>query len=230
VILLSLACGLTGSAVPEVEHYPQPTLTVEAGEFLKDFCPPNEYGVRACHPQSLPARLGCEQVRDPGDVLGGLEPAYPIKVCLSSPPEVELNEGEYLYNEGCSRPAYVRYLILDRDETRRLGTLEEMRQAYAPITTEEEALSYAVAVTGLGVRYGIDPPRGWRYFVDELQDTHVRRTTEGYLVHLYDYQFCGCGPHTTYAVDVLVTEDGQARETSRVKAFEDPAEDDLCVD
>ena len=55
-------------------------------------------------------------------------------------------------------------------------------------------------------------------------------TADGYLVHLFNYQFAGCGPHTTSAFDLLVTGTGEVRELSVKGMFEDPAEDTLCID
>ena len=115
-------------------------------------------------------------------------------------------------------------------QLRILKSIGDLGQTYAPIESEDEALSYALAATGLGVRYGLTAQTDLRYFVNRLEDTNVQQIPQGYQVHLFDYKVCGCGPHPTYAVDVLVTNDGQVRELNREKIYEDPAEDGLCVD
>lgn len=230
VVMLTLACSFGLGRAPRVENHPQPTLTVETQVFEDAGCPA-ESGYQRCPPESPLGKLGCDQIRPPGNLLGGLDPAYPLNVCLiTRTPDEQPDESEYLYSDGCLLRDYVRYVIWRQGEFRLLKSLADLQQVYAPIESEEEALSYALAATGLGVRYGLEAPRGYRYFVDELEDTHVAATEAGYLVHLYGYRLCGCGPHTTYTVDVLVSRDGQVSQGDRQPVYEDPAEDDLCVD
>ncbi len=175
--------------------------------------------------------LGCAEIRLPGEVLGGLQPAYPLRACLAAhQPGERLAEGEFIYREGCLISDYIRYVVINDGGFVLLKSLADLQQAYAPIESEVEALSYALAASGLGVRYGLTSQPDLRYFVDQLEDTHVETVPQGYQVRLFDYKLCGCGPHPTYAVDVLVTSDGQLRELGREKIYEDPAEDKLCVD
>jgi hypothetical protein len=231
ILVITSACAALGLGLPEVENHPQPTLAVTLEAFQEAGCPPNEYGFETCPTESPLGRLGCEQLRDPGDMIGGLEPQLPIKICLVYGRGAErLPVGEYLYNEGCSMPMYVRYAIQRDGQLQVLKSEQDMQAVFAPIESEDEALSYAIAVTGLGVRYGLEARRGLRYLTDKLEDTYVTATPDGYLVHLFDYRLCGCGPHTTYSVDVLVSREGQVQELSREPAYEDPEEDGLCVD
>jgi hypothetical protein len=58
----------------------------------------------------------------------------------------------------------------------------------------------------------------------------VETTGDGYIVHVFDYQFFGCGPHYYYAVDLNVTPDGRVGEISRTPIFRDPRLDGLCQD
>ena len=50
---------------------------------------------------------------------------------------------------------YVRYAIMQDGQLKVLKSIADLQQAYAPIESEDEALSYALAATGLGVRYGL---------------------------------------------------------------------------
>jgi hypothetical protein len=127
-------------------------------------------------------------------------------------------------------PQLARYVIERDGQFELLETQQNLKQAYAPIISETEALSYAIASTGLSAYFGFEAPRGFRYFVDKLEDSHVVATSQGYLVYLYDYQLCGCGPHTTSYVELEVLASGEIKETGRIPVFEDPEQDGLCVD
>lgn len=229
-VLLMPACQLATLNLPSVKNHAQPEVRSELAALDDSGCR-EQYGRWICPPESTLGQLGCEQIRPPGDVLGGLQPAYPIRACLVlRDASQRLAEGEFIYRDGCLMGEYIRYVILADGEFRLLKSLADLQQTYAPIETEAEALSYALAASGLGVRYGITAERDLRYFVDQLEDTYVKTVPQGYQVHLFDYKLCGCGPHPTYAVDVLVTGDGQVQELSREKIYEDPTEDKLCVD
>jgi hypothetical protein len=228
--LLAPACRLFQPELPEVINYPQPEFSASSTAFGETGCR-EQYGRWICPPESALGRLGCEQIRPVGDVMSGLQPGYPLYVCLvQGEAGKPLAEDEYIYREGCLMVEYVRYAILEDGELRLLKSLADLQQTYAPIETESEALSFALAASGLGVRYGITAQPDLRYFVDQIEDSHVEESPQGFQVHLFDYQLCGCGPHPTYAVNLLVTKDGQVQELSREKIYEDPAEDKLCVD
>ena len=124
----------------------------------------------------------------------------------------------------------MRYVIWRNGEFLLLKNGADLQRAFAPIESEVEALSYAIAATGLGARYGLEKESGLRYFTDELEDTSVQRSNESYRVRLFDYHLCGCGPHTHYSVDIQVRLDGGVEELSRQPLYEDPEEDGLCID
>jgi hypothetical protein len=80
---------------------------------------------------------------------------------------------------------------------------------------------------GLGAYYGLELNPRYNYFVDTVEDTYVERWTDGYLVHLFDYEwpFCGSrGQHLveTWAVDLHVTFQGYLQEVSEVTVYEIP--------
>lgn len=228
--MFTSACSSAGK-LPVVQNYNPPSLIVEGIPPETAGCEVNEYSQTICSPESPLGQLGCNELAIAGDFLGGLEPGLPLGLCLVvQPPGNSLPSGEYIYREGCMLPRYVRYVIQKDGQFQVLHSLDELKAIYAPITSENEALSYALAATGQSAYYGQIATKGWRYFVNQLEDTHVVATDKGYLVYLYDYQLCGCGPHTTEYVEVLVTSDGEIEETGRTPAFEDPEQDGLCVD
>ena len=230
ILSLVTGCNLGSLFLPEVQNHPQPTMHVQLEAPWEQGCPRDDSGW-GCLPGSPLNDLGCSSVQPPGDLLGGLDPSYPIHLCLTRPePGSALDRSAFLYKEGCLATIYVRYAIWRDGEFELIQSGEELAAVYAPITSPEEALSFALASTGLGARYELEPLKGYRYFVDELQDTHVVEVDDGYKVLLYDYKLCGCGPHTTYAVEVSVSRDGVVQEVSRQEVYEDPDEDGLCVD
>lgn len=227
-------------ATPRFLNHPQPDMAVSFHAFEDVGCPPNEHGFRYCSSDSPLATLGCDQIRRPSDLFGGLEPSYPIAFCLVEPyrdtaepgrANAEMiAEGEYFYNIGGIYPMYVRYVIFRDGQFHLIKTEDEFRDIFAPVETAGEALSYALAVRNLSAYYGLDFKPTYEYFVDEIEDTHVDTVAGGYLVHLYYYERFGCGPHITYAVDVYITTEGYIEEIGRKPAHKDPAEDGLCVD
>jgi len=235
ILLLSLACRLGGLARPEVTHYPQPDLAVELEPFRQAGCTADEYDRWTCPEASPLNALGCDALIKPNELLGGLDPAYPLALCRYMP--IQHGESprgsptdEFIYNDGCLAASYVRYAIQKDGQFQLVKTQRDLKATYAPIESPDEALSYALASSSLEARYNLETPLGYRYQVNKLEDSHVVETGTGYEVLLYHYKVCGCGPHTTSAVLLQVTGEGDIQEIERTPAFEDPKEDGLCVD
>lgn len=184
------------------------------------------------------AALGCNEIGPPSNLLGGLEPRYPIAICTiqyipgdgSEELIAEIESGQYIYYTGGLFGTYIRYVIQQNGEFVLLKTEEEFRKVFAPIESADEALSYALAVRNLSAAYGIEYFHGYEYEVDTIEDTYVTPEADGYLVHLFYDQVFGCGPHWTYAVDVHVSVKGNVEEVSNTALFRDPNLDELCVD
>jgi hypothetical protein len=223
---------------PEFIHHPQPELTVDVSVFEDAGCPQNEYGGLICSDDSPLADLGCDLIAAPSEFMGGLDPAYPIAKCYFQSLlhyddwdliyQVE-DEGS-VYSYGGLDLVYMRYVIYKDGEFELIKTLDEMQNIFAPIASPAEALGYALATDDYFAYYGIEYDRDLRYLVDVVEDTHVEEVDDGYLVQLYYYRSYGCGPHTTSAVDLFVTYDGQVEEVNWEGVIEDPEEDKLCMD
>lgn len=217
---------------PEVRNHPAPNFKVTSIVALKESgCAVDDLGRTTCPPDSALGRLGCDDLALAGDYLGGLNPSHPINICwvLGSGGNF-LAEEAYVYRTGCLLPRYARYVIERDGGFVLIRSEDELRKVYTPITSRDEALSYALAATGLSAYFGFEAPNGFRYFVDQLEDSHVVETDQGYLVYLFDYKLCGCGPHTTSYVEVFVSADGSIEERERSPLFEDPEQDQLCID
>ncbi len=208
-----------------------PTAAIENSPFDQSSCPVDDSGRNVCPSDSPLGQLGCEWIAAPDEALSDLEPPYPINICwLRGYGGQFLTSEEYIYRTGCMLPQYARYVVQRQGQFVLLGSLPELQEAYAPISSEQEALSYALAATGLQAFVDFEAPPNYRYFVESVKDSQAILTDQGYLVNLYDYQLCGCGPHTTFAVEVLIKVNGSVEETSRTPAFEDPEQDSLCID
>ncbi|MFO7698451.1 MAG: hypothetical protein R6X16_15030 [Anaerolineae bacterium] len=241
-LLFMLCACLLGCGGPTFVNYTPPKMPPPPAGLVSladEQCPPTEYGRRDCLPGSALAELGCDVVSLPDDLLGGLDPAYPLLVCEIHPllhdDLPEIMEGleasaDYLLRGGGMWPVFTRYVIQDGDSLRLLGNPAAMQAAYAPIVSPEEALSYALAVTGDRALYGLRRESGLAYAVDALEDTHVSETDDGYAVLLYHHQVFGCGPHWTSAVEVLVQPDCSWSQARTWDVFRDPDQDGLCVD
>ncbi len=218
----------------KVTNHPKPDLKVDTEIFTNAGCPLNKYGYQGCLDNSPLASLGCDSILEPTNLLGALQPSYPLILCLVEPVGTAItqmvNDGNYFVNIGCQRPMFVRYVIFQNNEYQLIKNEQEFREVFNPIESPNEALSYALAVTGLSAYYGLEEDTGYRYFVDLIEDTHVVETERGYEVLLYKYIACGCGPHTTSAVSILVTPQGQLNQIDMMLVFEDPKEDKLCID
>lgn len=243
IIALSLVlvgCSLFGLQRPKVVNHAPPNLAVDMTAFRDAGCAPGAYGW-TCAEDSPVAAVDCDWVGEPSARLGGLDPAYPLMRCdiypytgkhAGDPDSVaQIEAGGYFYNDGCMSPAYVRYIAAHDGEFQVLATVADLQALFAPITSADEALSYALAATDYSAYYGLTVEPGYDYFEKTLEDTHVTEADDGtYTVHLFAYQFCGCGPHVTSSVAVRVSGDGQITKGAFAPAFKDPAEDGLCVD
>ena len=236
-----LLLALTGcQQAPRFVNHERPAWTVHFAAFENVGCPADQHGQRICEPDSPMAALGCDRIREPTSLLGALEPAYPVPLCLIDPwrqaqgPTEEqqsiMDEGTYVYATGCLAPTFVRYIVLRDGQFRLLATEEELRATFAPIASPDEALSYTLALTGRSARYGQEYNRNLDYSAEMIEDTHVTASGDGYTTHLFRYQLCGCGPHPTIAESYRITRDGDVDRLSATAVFRDPEEDDLCVD
>jgi hypothetical protein len=100
-----------------------------------------------------------------------------------------------------------------------LGVMR-LQEIFAPVESTDEALSYAMAMTSLSARYDLDPNANVDYLVDLIEETHVVETPDGYLVSLFDSdRKMGCDDHSFYAVQLLVTREGDVREVERQEIY-----------
>lgn len=233
------------AAFPRFINHTPPELAVDFEAFERECGPLGKHGVVTCKPETGPlAALECDEISGPpSDLLGALDPAYPIAYCTTRDGEktdgvewVWLGDyayspqGDYFYVAGCMLHGYERYVVFRDTQFVLIETEDEFRGLFAPIETADEALSYVLAVTGLNAYYGLELDSEYEYFVDVIEDTHVDPVADGYVVHLFQEEICGCGPHPTSAVDFHVTPEGFVRQIRLEAIYKDPAQDNMCID
>jgi len=129
---------------------------------------------------------------------------------------------------GCACPM-PRLFVVARDGgvesvTDRAG----LQRLVAPIESDAEALSYAVAVTGFFVlREG--PSHHVDLATEHLDTTFVRREGEDFRVHLFTAKTCGCERDFLAWTDYLVTREGEVRALESELVFTVPGESS-CVE
>ena len=221
-LAVCLVMFLTACSVePKFINHSAPNLTVSFDVFNND---------------EVLADFGCDEIQAPSNLIGGLEPSYPIAICAIRPDAVseelraEIDSGQFFYYTGGLFGSYVRYVVHQNSEFVLLKTEEEFRRLFAPIESSEEALSYVLAVKNLSAYYGLKHDPAYKYEVNTIEDTYITPDSDDFLVHLFYDQVFGCGPHWTSEVDVRVSIEGHVEEIASKPIFRDPNLDELCVD
>ncbi len=217
---------LQGKSEEKIISHPAPELKVNTDYFTEKGC----YDNPACLPDELKnIPFPVESINKPNDILGGLEPELPIALAISMgfTPEEEVPS---VYVHRCMAHQYVRYLVYYNDKIHLVDSAEGLAAIYAPIDSPLEALSFAVAATGLSAQYDLDQYANLDLYAAQIEETYVSETGDGYLVHLFDSYLCGCGPHIVQSVDVTVTREGKISLSEAVDAYSDPKLDGLCID
>jgi hypothetical protein len=204
--------------------YPKPELSVD-DKILRDLeCPLQSWGEQYCSSyddQGQSESQGCYSISSTDSLLGGLQPSYPMAICSTG-------DGKNVYQAGCRITFGVSYIIEREGKYKKIDSLSKLKAVFAPIDTEVEALSYAIAATGYSAFYEKTTSPDFEYFVEVLENTHVEIHDKEYIVRLYDYSICGCLQHETIAVDVAVNRTGNIREVYREVVYRDAFE--ICGD
>ncbi|HPT20151.1 MAG TPA: hypothetical protein PLJ25_08800, partial [Methanothrix sp.] len=121
--------------------------------------------------------------------------------------------------EGCMMPLFRKYVVKQGEDFKLIESAEDFKSEFAPVETKEEALAFAVALTSSLSRYDTSAPEGYFSVSSAITPTYANETEKGYLVHLFDSELCGCGTHPYYAVDYLVSKDGNVTEIARQEIY-----------
>ncbi len=130
----------------------------------------------------------------------------------------------------CAATISINFLIYKKGEVQALDSKTDMAAEFAPIESPEEALSYAVAVTGYQPVYNLESVEEIRLLANRVEETYVITRWNRYVVHFDDFFLCHCGPSMIQAVDVTVFKNGEIALAEPVDAYSDPRMDVLCID
>jgi len=234
-IFMTVACQfnlITKSKIKVISQVAPITNPIDKTPFQNVGCTWQSDSFAVCEEESVLKKMGCDSITSASDFLSLLNPALPMVVCNYNPylqdPVDETAEG--IFNQGCRMPMLVRLIVYQDGNYQLIQNTSGLQSFYAPIENSNEALAYAIAATGNQPLYKYDSSLDYRYLIKELPETKVEEIAGGYEVLLYDYQFCGCGPHTHSIVKVNVQVDGTLTLSDPIPAYEDPEQDGLCID
>lgn len=227
IVLFLASCRLSQfNPFNRVEEYPSPEFTADNSRFAELGC---FYSID-CLPADLKAiQFPITSIYPLDDSFGGLDPIIPLAKTGTMSFDYD-TVIPAVYTKGCMGTYYVRYLVELDGEIRMIDSAEGLQQLYAPIESEEEAMSYAVAVTGLTPLNDLHEHREYKRYTRPLVESHSTFDGKQYTVNLFDDYLCGCGPHIVSSVIVTVQQDGSFSLSEPVGAFSDPETDGLCID
>lgn len=201
--------------------------SIGSNAFIDAGCFADDYGLN-CSSLGIDQQFGCMQITNASSALENLSPRQPVVECLFLSADYDLQSEEGIVREGCMMPAYRRYIVKQGEEFRVISSREEFRSMFAPVDTKEEALGFAVALTSSLPRYDTSVPEGYFPVKSFIKPTYAEEAEGGFIVHLFDSEFCGCGSHPYYAIEYLVTKEGNVTELSREKVFDSSYS--ICMD
>jgi hypothetical protein len=159
------------------------------------------------------------------DLTGSLNPKYPMVLAFE-----RYKYDNVLFYKGCISVNGYALIIKAEDGYHILRNRNDLKKFFAPIESKEEALSYAYISTGLFPAYKFEIGKSFRKFVSSVNTTYSIKKNGGYEVNLFDYKFCGCGPHPYFMVRYQISINGDIEKIETIKLYEDPLQDGLCVD
>lgn len=158
--------------------------------------------------------------------LGGLRPNFPIAIayqdCFTTRDTDWTGGGRMCSNR--------KIIIKEKDRYLLINTHKELAGIFAPITSREAALSYAILYTRFfAVLDDSFFKFRYKYYGGKPNITDVKAGKNDYLINLFYYQVFGC-EHPYYSIIVKVNKQGTVEILSQKKVFEDPRDKGLCID
>jgi len=224
-----VSCQINSQA--RFKNHERPDLTVDDKVFDTTGCTLNKYGWYDCEAYSTLFKASqCERFQiEP--LLGGLYPSFPIAFCDYYYDDYSLTgtNDECIFNTGGFIQDCRRLIVFKDGKYQIIQDAQTFRSLFAPVTSPEEALGFALALKNVSAYYGQTIRPDYEYEPGILEDTYVEPIQDGYIVHAFNYQVFSCPPHYTYAVSIKVSKNGEVEEISRYPIFYDPTKN-MCVD
>ena len=140
------------------------------------------------------------------------------------------NQKAILYRGCGGLSIFSKYIVLRGTELFELSNAEDFKNAFSPVDSADEALAFAVALTGFHPKNDKEVPLGYIKMVEKIRTTSIESVEGGYTVRLFGYQCEGCESHPYFFIDLMATTDGEVREISRENVYRNPEEDFVCND
>jgi len=211
---------------PRIIEHQEPELAVDIAIF-EDYGCLTVTGCPNFYPKDLQFQIF--DIDKPSDILGGLDPMIPLVSALTFDFEHNPNIPA-VFSGRCAATVYFNYLAYLNGEIIVIDSKQDLADVFAPIESKNEALSYAIAATGYHAVYDLETIENIEIYSNRLEETFVRKKQDGYIVHLFDYFLCHCGPHIIRAVDVFVSKNGEITVSEPVEAYRDTRLDNVCFD
>lgn len=226
-VLFLASCRLSQfNPFNRIKEHPAPEFTADNSRFSELGC----FDSTDCLPPSLRnIEFPVDWIYPLNDTYGGLDPKLPMAITGNMSFDYDTIQPA-VYTQGCMGTYYVRYLVEVDGEMRLIDSADGLKELYAPIESEDEALSYAVAVTGLTPLNDLELHPFYKRYTRPLIESYSVFDVNQYTVNLYDDYLCGCGPHVVSMITVTVQQDGSFSLSEPVGAFSDPKTDGLCID
>jgi hypothetical protein len=166
---------------------------------------------------------------EPGIEYGGFLPRYPMILLEGAGLQYGLaSKGSLKYGEGMMPVSY-EIMIKKEDRYLIISSESELKKIFAPVESPAEAISFVCALTHSKPLYVFDLSIRNKYYKKILNKTFVSIQDNDYVVRLYHFERFGCYPHSMYLITYLVTRNGDIKELSREKIYEDMFKTE-CVD
>jgi len=178
----------------------------------------------------LAEHFACYEISNASEALAGLDPQLPIVECYRRIIDgVDRGSDQKgLVRVGCMLPAYRNYIVAINGDFRLIKSKEEFAALFAPVQSPEEAMAFAVALTDSFPLYDRVVPQGYFAVSPAAAPSSIEEKNGAFAVHLFDRPICGCSTHPYYAVDYLVTKEGNVTELSRWMVYD--SNNQICFD
>lgn len=117
--------------------------------------------------------------------LGGLTPSVPISEFESDECEAQdaiITRSEFPFGKKLCKI----YVVKNNDSFKLLKNQQDFSEFFSPVSTHEEALSFAVAVNpSVAAQYDFTLPSSYTYALRQINKTNVENKDENYRVNLF---------------------------------------------
>jgi hypothetical protein len=143
-----------------------------------------------------------------------LSPAYPVlgySVSTIPDPKEDLKNSFGGHEAFIIKKSGKFYLVNSKDD---------LKHFYAPINSEQEALSFAILSTGSKPIYDLKGYEFRNLSSKVFERSHVEKVSGGYIVNLFENKFDNCGYMPMYGINYMVTDDGDVKTLSKNFLYE----------